>query len=139
MPYCTIDDLEKRFGEQEILQLTDRDGAGVTDQAVVDQAIADADAEIDGYLTDGGYTTPLANPPYRLTGLACAIARYYLYEDARPEAIQKGYDQAIAYLVRVSEGKAKLDGVTAESTGVSGPSVSARGQVYGDDFSEQYG
>ncbi|WP_082705051.1 phage protein Gp36 family protein [Tritonibacter horizontis] len=54
MPYTTVEDLSDRYGEGLPISLTDRaetpTGAIVQDTA--DQAIADADALIDGYPED---------------------------------------------------------------------------------------
>ena len=50
MTYATRDELQERFGLDELTQLTDRMGAGVPDDNLVARALSDADAEIDGYL-----------------------------------------------------------------------------------------
>ena len=106
MPYASIDDLINRYGEDELVQLTDRAGAGVIDAAVAQRALADAEAEIDGYLA-ARYRLPLPTVPPLLVRIACDIAVYRLlslrrmgdiedarsrYEDARRllEALAKG-------------------------------------------------
>ena len=62
MPYATQADLETRFGSAELAQLTDRISGSVIDAAVVGRALADAEAEIDGYLA-ARYQLPLASAP----------------------------------------------------------------------------
>ena len=52
MSYCTYDDLVNAFGKEEILLLTDRDRNGRQDEDVLEEAIAFADAYIDGYLRE---------------------------------------------------------------------------------------
>jgi phage gp36-like protein len=47
--YCTQIDIEERFGQPELSQLTDRTRSGVVDVTAVARAIADASAEVDGY------------------------------------------------------------------------------------------
>ncbi len=103
--YCTAQDLTTRFNEAELIQLTDRNNVGSIDYTVLDQAIADATAEINGYLT--AYL-PLATVPANLVRIGCDLARYYLYDDAVTEQVQARYDQAIKYLVKVAEGKISL-------------------------------
>lgn len=103
MSYCTQDDLIDRFGEAEITQLSDRAGLGDLDSAVVAQAIADADAEINGYLS-GRYTLPLAVVPPVLVRVACDITRYWLFGHDVTELVKDRYDQAIAYLGKVAAG-----------------------------------
>jgi phage gp36-like protein len=114
MPYCTLQDLIDRYGEEELLQLADRDRDDAIDQDVIDQALADASAEIDGYLLDR-YTLPISPVPPSLTLAACRIARYQLYTVAPTERVQSDYERAIAWLRDVSRGLIRL----VESTGDS--------------------
>lgn len=103
MTYCTQADLIERFGAAEITQLSDRAGLGTLDSAVIDGAIADADAEIDGYLS-GRYALPLANAPAVMSRLACDISRYYLFGHDVTDLVKERYDQAIGYLVKIATG-----------------------------------
>jgi phage gp36-like protein len=107
MTYCTQADLETRFGALELQQLTDREANEEIDSTVIDKAIADADALIDGYLA-GRYTVPLAVVPANLTRLACDIARYLLYENAATEIVIARYEQALRYLEQVAKGQITL-------------------------------
>ena len=65
-----------RFGELEVLQLTDRNQEGVIDKAVAKTALDDATAEIDAYL--GRFKRPFGKIPPLLVRLCCDIARYRL-------------------------------------------------------------
>ena len=107
MPYCTLQDLIDRFGEEELLQLADRDRDGVIDAAVVDLALADADAEIDGYLRER-YTLPLDPAPPPLTLAACRIARYQLYAVEPTDKVEADYQRALAWLRDVARGLIRL-------------------------------
>lgn len=106
MAYATAAELATRYGADRLTQLTDRDGDGIGDDPMVNRAIADAEAEIDGYLA-ARYQLPLPTVPPLLARMACDIAIYRLmslramgdiddarrrYEDARRllEAIGKG-------------------------------------------------
>lgn len=106
--YCTQANLTDRFSEREIIQLTDRSTppAGTINTTVLNQAIADAEAEINSYLT--GYTLPLATVPANLVRIACDITRYYLYEDRVIEQVQTRYNDAIKYLMQVAKGTISL-------------------------------
>jgi len=108
MAYCTAADLKSRFGEQEILQLADRQNTGAENADVLSIAILDAEATIDGYLSDGGYDLPLEVVPFMLVRHACAIARYLLYTNGKPEAVQQGYDRALLFLENVATGRIRL-------------------------------
>lgn len=119
MPYCTQQDLIDRYGETELLQLADRDGDDAVDTEVVTQAIADAAAEIDGYLLDR-YSLPLSPVPPSLTLAACRIARYQLYAAASTERVQTDYDRAVAWLRDVSVGRIRLVESTGDESSESG-------------------
>ncbi|MEW6314133.1 MAG: DUF1320 domain-containing protein [Pseudomonadota bacterium] len=107
MSYATQQDLVDRFGEQELIQLTDRNNNFVIDATVVARALADADAEIDGYLA-GRYTLPLASVPVVLVRLAADMARYFLYDDRATEQVKARYDSAVRFLRSVASGDVSL-------------------------------
>lgn len=107
MTYAMRTDMTARFAEEELIQLTDRDRLGQIDTAVLDRALADADAEINGYLSVR-YTLPLAPAPTVLVRLAADLARYYLYDDHAPEQIKQRYDDAVKFLRAVATGTAQL-------------------------------
>jgi phage gp36-like protein len=82
MSYCTPQDLIDRYGEEELIQLTDREGTGdIHDQRLAD-AITDASATIDSRL-GGRYALPISPVPTVLEKLACELALLNLYENAR--------------------------------------------------------
>lgn len=107
MGYAATADLIARYGEEELIQLTDRLGDGVLDATVISQALADADALIDGHLA-GRYTLPLSPVPAILVGYACDLARERLYKDAAPEIIVKRADDARKFLALAGQGKISL-------------------------------
>ena len=76
MSYASVDDMVARFGELEVLQLTDRNQDGVINEEVAAVALADATAEIDAYL--GRFKRPFTDTPPILKRLCCDIARYRL-------------------------------------------------------------
>jgi len=109
MAYAVQADLEQRFGEAELVRLTDRAAppTGQVDAAVVTRAIADAEAEINGYLASR-YTLPLGSTPEILKRLTCDLARYLLYDDVAPDQIRDRYKDAVALLKGIAEGKVSL-------------------------------
>jgi phage gp36-like protein len=109
MPYATVTDLQDRLGAARLVQLTDLADPplGLVDAAVAQQALDDAEAEIDGYLV-GRYALPLAAPPAYLRVLACTIAHYRLLGSALDEATKDDYKAARQYLQTVAEGRVLL-------------------------------
>lgn len=107
MPYATVDDLNKRFGDQEVSELLDRDFDSNEDTGVADEILGDASAEIDSILA-ARYPTPLSGSAPVLVVYCCDIARYRLYDNSTPEVVQARYDQTIRALERIAAGKADL-------------------------------
>ncbi len=108
MSYATREDLEKRFDAGQLATVADRDGDGVADPDVLDLALADATAEIDGWI-GGVYALPLPSVPPRLVAVACDIAFYRLHPADVPEDVRRRYEDAVAFLRAVAEGRATLD------------------------------
>lgn len=133
MPYATQQDLIDRFGEEELVQLTDRaePPAGEIDATVIGKALADADDAVNGYLA-ARYEVPLASPPLILKRTACDIARYYLYEDRVTEAVRKRYEDAVAYLKDAAAGKVALgvDALGEAPVDPGGPQVDAGDRTF---------
>lgn len=108
--YATLADMISRFGEEQLVQLTDRLSNGVIDEAVINQAISDASALVDGYLS-GRYPVPLSPAPAILVGYACDLARYNLFPDANLDdsnTVRIRQRDAIRFLELVGQGKLSL-------------------------------
>ena len=76
MAYASVADMVARFGDLEVIELTDRSHSGQIDEAVAKIALEDATAEIDAYL--GRFRRPFYDVPPILKRLCCDIARYRL-------------------------------------------------------------
>lgn len=76
---------------------------------IVEQAVIDADAEIDGYLNKK-YDVPFLKPPTVINKLSKDIAIYNLIsrmgidESEREKTYKTRYDAAIAFLLNVAKG-----------------------------------
>lgn len=102
--YATEADLVARFG-QNILNIAQMFPADVPNP--LETALQDACEEVDGYLAVR-YPLPLPNVPNNLKRLVCDIARYKLYFEAAPEAVELRYKMAIDFLKGVRDGKNSL-------------------------------
>jgi phage gp36-like protein len=123
--YATSADMIARFGELELIQLTDVDNVppSVVDVDRVTLKLADAAAFVDGYVGQV-YKLPLRGcrkPPVApavepeyvappvLTRLTCDVARYYLHTDLAPEnEVYRRFKAATAELERIAAGNALL-------------------------------
>lgn len=109
MAYATVADMNEQLGENEVLALGDRDGDGLLDAGVIENALDKASAEIDTYIGQR-YTLPLASPVSILATYCCDIARYRLVGAAatETEAVRVRYKDAVRFLEAVRDGKIKL-------------------------------
>lgn len=141
MPYTTRPLLEERFGLDELIQRTDKfqPYTGVVVDAVLSRAIADADAEIDGFV-GARYSLPLPEPvPAVLVPIACDIARYRLYDDAVPDVVRQRYEDAVSRLKDIAAGRLTLGIEPASTTPASaGVRFRSRDRVFSDDLLERY-
>lgn len=106
-----------RYPNRDLVQLTNEDPTQTEiNTSVIEQALADASAEIDGYL-DGRFALPLTDVPAVLDRLACDVAMYRL-QALRPlhdmADARRRYDDAIQFLARVAQGEITL-GLTPDS------------------------
>lgn len=124
MIYATVQDMVNRFGEQELIQLTDPELQAVN-ATKAERALEDAQAFADSFVARV-YRLPLTgcskpapvpgNPgamelvaPPQITRVVCDVARYYLYSDLAPEhEVYLRYKAAERELLQISEGKAVL-------------------------------
>jgi phage gp36-like protein len=129
MAYASLAQLTERFGDRMLIALTDRADValGVVDTSVVDQALADADAVINGFLT-GRYKLPLAQTPDLLADLAQTIAIWKLHTSAADPKIETDYKEAMRSLRDISTGAIRLNvaGVEPAGTGGSGVRITDR-------------
>ncbi|MCP4259091.1 MAG: DUF1320 domain-containing protein [Planctomycetes bacterium] len=122
MPYSTLTDIKKVIPEDTIIQLTDDTGNAAVDTVKVDEAIAQADGEIDTYV-GAKYTVPLSVPiPDIIRGISCDIAIYKLYKrrmEDIPETRDTSYTRAVKLLKEIRDGKQPLPIATAPAAGLS--------------------
>ncbi len=132
MSYVTQAEMIARFGESELVQVTDRGMTGAIDAAVLSAAIADADADIDAYLGSGGYTVPMTPVPTVLVRLAADLVRYRLYDDAATETVRQRYEDARRMLEAIAAGRVSLG--PADTGGSAGsPESDAADRIFTSD------
>jgi phage gp36-like protein len=124
MPYVTQAQLIERFGERELIQLTDRLNMPpiAIGEAIVAAAIADAEG--------------LVTPPI-LSRMAADVARYYLHGKAAEKdgPVHRAYLEAVRWLESVSKGIVQIDaaGVTPAPAGGGAVRVSTADRVFTRD------
>lgn len=107
MSYANLDDLYDRFGQDEILQLTDVDRSGEPDEATIIRAQADADAEIDAALV-ARYKLPMMPIPALLVRIACDLMRESFYTTSVPDVVKDRAAVARRLLASIARGDIQL-------------------------------
>ena len=118
MSYLSNSDIETRVGPAAYVQLTDDAGTGLANEAVVDEARAGAEGEVDTYLARR-YAVPidLTRHP-ELTGILKSIAldlaehRLRLRRPPVPAEAVARRDAAIQWLKEVASGDIELPAAT---------------------------
>lgn len=131
MIYARVTDMVDRFGERELIQLTDRDDTGEVGTTVLNRAISDATAFVDGYIGKvyqlpllgcaKPVVTPGATPEYAcptvLTRMVCDLARYYLM----PDMVDSKHEASVRYQSAVKDLAAIANGTTQLACPWGGP------------------
>lgn len=114
--YATVDAMLKKFGERELIQLTDTEAPyeDVINYEKLNAALAEANSEIDGYLASR-YQLPLPAVPPFLEAIACNMARYHACTGAISEndPIKTRYDNAVKSLKEIAKGTIAVGGKPA--------------------------
>jgi len=139
--YCSQSDLEKRIDPQLLRALSDDDADGLADEAVINAAIADADALIDTYLR-ARYAVPFDPVPEAVRSISAAVAIYFLLTRRReivPDEHQKRYESAVRLLDRLARGEIALDaGQASASSHLPQSTREADERTFDDDSLESF-
>lgn len=108
MAYATQSDIVEIYGPNALV-VADRNGDGTPDVAAIARALVSSADEIDSHLAVR-YALPLASVPGILRQLSVDITVYRLAQtaDVLTEEVRQRYEDAIAHLRRIAEGKAAL-------------------------------
>ena len=138
--YCTEQDLIARGWGEEIAGLSDKTGemGGDVNEAILNQAIADASAKIDSYLV-GLIALPISTPSPFVVRCACDITRFYLYDIGVIPNVRLAYEEAITFFEQVHLHKSSLLALLGvppleapPAVGLQVPKLSAPAQVFSD-------
>ena len=133
MPYCILDDISEQIPEEELISLTDDANVGVIDTSITDRAVADADAEIDGYC-GRQYSVPLDPVPGIIRKFSVDICIYNLFSrrQGAPEDRRTRYKDAIKFLENVAKGIVTLGVDDPDSTpsDTHAPQISSSERIF---------
>lgn len=138
MPYAVKQDLIDRFGQSELVQLTDKTNKPATtiNDTTVTRALDDAAALANSYLAPQ-LVTPFATTPPVLVKAVCDIARYFLHGKVAEKdgEVERAYREAVKLLTDISAGRASLAiaGVEPEAAGGGSVRISTPDRVFTRD------
>ncbi len=135
--YASVADLIERFGETEIVELTDLENTGAVDNAMAEQALTDAGAEIDGYLA-ARYRLPVTDTPRLLSLLCTDIARYRLQKGVTTEQARQRYEDAVTKLKAIARGEINLPLDTPPPASAEPRVVTGSGRTFDNDTLRGY-
>ncbi len=137
--YATLANMVARFGEQELIQLTDRADPAmeVVDEAVFNVDALRADGYVNGYLRTR-YALPMVTPDIGVVTAAENVTRYYLFGNGAPQYVKDGYDESTDWLKLVQSGKVLLDATLAPASTTGGAIGTAMFNESRNDFACRY-
>lgn len=106
-PYLSVTEFVNRFGLDEAVRMTDVDGSGRIDRAMLVAALSDAQATADVHIA-AAYAVPLASVPAAVKTAVADLARARLYPRGAPDGVADAAKAAMRLLERVGEGKVPL-------------------------------
>lgn len=119
MSYATVDAMLKKFGERQLIELTDNETpyTGQINMDKLDAANEEANSEVDGYISR---FLPLQTIPPFLINIACNLSRFHACTTMMTEndPIKIKYDNSIKTLKLINKGELSLGGTPAGSKSV---------------------
>lgn len=143
MAYCEVQEVREMLKDDALntiigdIYIEDEAEREAKIQPIIESAIADAEAEIDGYISKR-YPLPLSTIPRVISKFAKDIAIYNLYsrigidEGDKEKNYLNRYRAAINFLILVAEGKVDLGlgSDSMQSSASTGFSVSAQNRLF---------
>ncbi|MEW6490767.1 MAG: DUF1320 domain-containing protein [Thermodesulfobacteriota bacterium] len=139
--YVTPELLLRGLSEEHQAQLTDDAGTGEADAAVLEEAIADAEAEADAYV-QAVYPLPLPSVPRLLTRIVIDLAVWHLFgrRQLHDDAVEARHKAAVKLLERIAAGEIAL-GIAAppaKATGSAATNKTDADRLFGRDVLDRY-
>jgi len=117
-PYLTIAEFVDRFGLPEVVAMTDADGGGRIDRALLVSALTNAQAVADAHVA-ARYAVPLSDVPLIVKKIVGDLARAELYPRGAPDGVADQAKQSLRMLERIQSGAMPIPAGTAPAEAVS--------------------
>ena len=148
MRYCSLADLQLALPAQTLIWLSnDDESATAMNQAVVEEAVRQAEELVDAHLR-GRYILPLggadAPVPSVVKDMTVNLARHWLYArrpegSELPDAVTRTYKSSLQMLEAIRDGKLTIGAPTGEAAPEPGEmKVRARPRRFSSDLLDRY-
>jgi phage gp36-like protein len=144
MLYCSLADLQLAIPAQTLVWLSNDDAmATVPDEAVVEEAVRQAEEIVDGYLR-GRYNLPLSPVPSIVKDMTVNLARHWLYArrpegNELPEAVTRTHKAALEMLALIRDNRMTIGQPNGPATPEPGEfKVRARRQRFAADVLDRF-
>lgn len=148
MRYCSLADLQLAIPLQTLIWLSnDDESATAMNQAVVEEAVRQAEELVDAHLR-GRYILPLggadAPVPSVVKDMTVNLARHWLYArrpegSELPDAVTRTYKSSLQMLEAIRDGKLTIGAPTGEAAPEPGEmKVRARPRRFNSDLLDRY-
>jgi len=111
-PYLTISEFVDRFGLPEVVAMTDGEGSGRIDRALLVSALVSGQAVADAHIA-ARYAVPLQDVPLIVKKIVGDLARAELYPRGAPEGVADQVKQSMRMLERIQSGAMPIPAGTA--------------------------
>lgn len=118
VPYLSIAEFVDRFGLPEVVAMTDADGAGRIDRALLVSALTSAQAVADAHIA-ARYSVPLIDVPLIVKKIVGDLARAELYPRGAPDGVADQAKQSLRMLERIQSGAMPVPAATAPAEAAS--------------------
>lgn len=144
MAYCTVTDVREMLKDDALntiigdTYIEDPEEREAQITPIINNAIADAEGEIDGYLSKR-YPVPLTQVPRSISKLAKDIAVYNLYsrvgidENDREKNYLNRYRAAVEFLKLVADGKVDIGVTSNQKVASTGFHVKSNNRLFSRD------
>jgi phage gp36-like protein len=119
LSYISTSDLDEYLSPKALRQLTDDDGEGVRQEAIVTECIVGAEAEVNSILSKR-YTVPLTGTIPAIVTEASVVGTVYRLHARRmriPTDVKEMYERSLKTLEKIAEGDQDLDVAVTETGG----------------------
>lgn len=135
--YANKSTIIKRFGDKDLIELTDKNATGEINLDSLNNAIKDADAIVNSALQKQ-FETPINPTPHIIEMIANDIAFSRLFTRNRPEIINTMLSEALEKLEQISKGEISINDTYSSPTHKQKVSIDSQPRNFSKSILKQF-